>query len=175
MGGGSGGAGVSGLNTADGGTALADNVAVRGDGTAGIQGSDVLFADTSSNIADVSATTGNSLQITGSDASGGDLILRSTSHATKGIIAIEGTTSSFPAIRRRASGTTDHIELVDAAESARTALWLSEAYFSIGDTDFAPRINRRRVNAHEGAGRGQRRRIWRPECPDGGRVAHGAH
>lgn len=38
-GGGSGGAGVSGLTTADGGTALADNVIVRGDGTTGIQGS----------------------------------------------------------------------------------------------------------------------------------------
>lgn len=41
-----GGAGVSGLTTADGGTALADNVIVRGDGTTGVQGSAITVADT---------------------------------------------------------------------------------------------------------------------------------
>lgn len=42
---GAGGGGVSGLSTADGGTALADNVLVRGDGTTGIQGSQVTLSD----------------------------------------------------------------------------------------------------------------------------------
>lgn len=40
-----GGGGVSGLATADGGTALADNKVVRGDGTTGIQGSAVDISD----------------------------------------------------------------------------------------------------------------------------------
>lgn len=44
-GGGSGSGGVSGLDTANGGTALADNVIVRGDGTTGIQGSGVSISD----------------------------------------------------------------------------------------------------------------------------------
>lgn len=44
-GGGSSSGGVSGLDTADGGTALADNVVVRGDGTMGIQGSGVSISD----------------------------------------------------------------------------------------------------------------------------------
>lgn len=43
--GGGGGGGVSGLSTADGGTALADNVIVRGDGTTGIQGSALYLTD----------------------------------------------------------------------------------------------------------------------------------
>lgn len=43
--GGSGGAGVSGLDTADGGTAIADNAIIRGDGATGIQGSGVLLND----------------------------------------------------------------------------------------------------------------------------------
>ena len=50
IGGGAGGAGVSGLDTADGGTALADNTIVRGDGTTGIQGSAVTIADTTGNL-----------------------------------------------------------------------------------------------------------------------------
>lgn len=40
-----GGAGVSGLTSADGGTAIADNVLIRGDGTDGIQGSAVAMSD----------------------------------------------------------------------------------------------------------------------------------
>lgn len=40
-----GGAGVSGLSTADGGTAIADNAIIRGDGTTGIQGSGVTLSD----------------------------------------------------------------------------------------------------------------------------------
>src|SRR5690606_181304 len=43
---GGGGGGVSGLASADGGTALADNAIVRGDGTTGIQGSGLLLDDT---------------------------------------------------------------------------------------------------------------------------------
>ena len=50
IGGGAGGAGVSGLDTADGGTALADNTIVRGDGTTGIQGSAVTIADTTGDL-----------------------------------------------------------------------------------------------------------------------------
>ena len=50
VGGGAGGAGVSGLDTADGGTALADNTIVRGDGTTGIQGSAVTIADTTGDL-----------------------------------------------------------------------------------------------------------------------------
>ena len=42
---GSSGAGVSGLSTADGGTPLADNKVIRGDGTTGIQGSAVTIDD----------------------------------------------------------------------------------------------------------------------------------
>lgn len=42
---GGGGAGVSGLSTANGGTALADNTIVRGDGTTGIQGSAATMSD----------------------------------------------------------------------------------------------------------------------------------
>lgn len=44
--GGGGGGGVSGLSTADGGTAIADNAIIRGDGTDGIQGSTALIQDT---------------------------------------------------------------------------------------------------------------------------------
>lgn len=47
--GGSGG-GVSGLTTADGGTALADNAIVRGDGTTGVQGSTVTVEDSTGNL-----------------------------------------------------------------------------------------------------------------------------
>jgi len=47
---GSGGGGVSGLATADGGTAIADNVAVRGDGTDGIQGSEIQISDASGSV-----------------------------------------------------------------------------------------------------------------------------
>lgn len=49
IGGGSGG-GVSGLSTADGGTALSDNAIVRGDGTTGVQGSTVTLADSTGNL-----------------------------------------------------------------------------------------------------------------------------
>lgn len=44
--GGGGGGGVSGLTSADGGTAIADNAIIRGDGTDGIQGSTALIQDT---------------------------------------------------------------------------------------------------------------------------------
>lgn len=44
--GGGGGGGVSGLATADGGTAIADNAIIRGDGTEGIQGSAFTLSDT---------------------------------------------------------------------------------------------------------------------------------
>lgn len=42
----SGGAGVSGLATADGGTAIANNAVIRGDGATGIQGSLLAISDT---------------------------------------------------------------------------------------------------------------------------------
>lgn len=45
-----GGGGVSGLSTADGGTALSDNAIVRGDGTTGVQGSTITVADTTGNL-----------------------------------------------------------------------------------------------------------------------------
>ena len=45
-----GGGGVSGLSTADGGTALSDNAIVRGDGTTGVQGSTVTVADSTGNL-----------------------------------------------------------------------------------------------------------------------------
>lgn len=44
------GAGVTGLDTADGGDAIADNEIIRGDGTTGIQGSAVTIADTTGTI-----------------------------------------------------------------------------------------------------------------------------
>lgn len=80
------GAGVSGLSTADGGTALADNAIVRGDGTTGIQGSVLTIADTTGNIQGPSG----GFTITGGTASGDDLTLTSTTHATKGYIRING-------------------------------------------------------------------------------------
>lgn len=58
-----GGAGVSGLDTADGGTALADNVIVRGDGATGIQGSDITIADASGSSVAVATTAGNALAV----------------------------------------------------------------------------------------------------------------
>ena len=66
IGGGAGGAGVSGLDTADGGTALADNALVRGDGTTGIQGSAVTVGDVGSNLIPFTASTGNRFSFTGS-------------------------------------------------------------------------------------------------------------
>lgn len=56
---GGGGAGVSGLTTADGGTAIADNKVVRGDGATGIQGSplDITDAGVASGITQLTLDT----------------------------------------------------------------------------------------------------------------------
>lgn len=59
IGAGSGG-GVSGLDTADGGTALADNAIVRGDGTTGIQGSAVTLSDVGAAVGLTGITGGTS-------------------------------------------------------------------------------------------------------------------
>lgn len=65
-------AGVSGLATADGGTALADNKVTRGDGTTGIQGSGVSLADAAAGIVamtvagnafDIGTSTGNNTRL----------------------------------------------------------------------------------------------------------------
>lgn len=51
------GGGVSGLSTADGGTAIADNALIRGDGTTGIQGGVLTSADHNGDIAGPTAST----------------------------------------------------------------------------------------------------------------------
>lgn len=67
-GGGGGGGGVSGLTTADGGTAIADNAIIRGDGTEGIQGSIWALSDagdlTSSSGLTLIAGAGKNLNLT---------------------------------------------------------------------------------------------------------------
>lgn len=92
-----GGAGVTGLTTANAGDAIADNEIIRGDGTNGIQGSDITIADAAATVVAVAPTSGNTIRITGGSASGGTLDLRSTSHATKGYIAIDGFTAGIGA------------------------------------------------------------------------------
>lgn len=56
-------AGVSGLTTADGGNAIADNEVIRGDGTTGIQGSDITIADVAGASVAVATTAGNALAV----------------------------------------------------------------------------------------------------------------
>lgn len=68
-------AGVSGLATAGGGTALADNKAVRGDGTTGIQGSLLEIADDGALATAASkslsfGTTASDVQVRGNSAAG---------------------------------------------------------------------------------------------------------
>lgn len=65
---GGGGGGVSGLSTADGGTAIADNVVIRGDGTEGIQGSAVQIGDASGSV--TISTTSNLQMNLGTNGSG---------------------------------------------------------------------------------------------------------
>jgi hypothetical protein len=84
-GGGGAGGGVSGLTAADGGTAIADNAIVRGQGTTGIQGSSVTLSSTTGAVVQLTANTGFSFTPNGT----GRFLWNSTN-----LFQIGGTTSS---------------------------------------------------------------------------------
>lgn len=101
---GGGGGGVSGLTAANGGTALADNKVVRGDGTTGIQGSllDITDAGVATGLTQFNVDNlredGNTLSAT--DANGSVIV----AYAGTGALCLNSTTSSDPALRSTGSG-----------------------------------------------------------------------
>jgi len=90
------GAGVSGLSTANGGDAIADNEIIRGDGTTGIQGGVLTSADHNGDIAGPTASTDTT--IAGQDfgnqpANDGVTVVSDAAGDTTQTITIIGTTT----------------------------------------------------------------------------------
>lgn len=110
-GGGGSGGGVTGLATADGGTAIADNKVVRGDGATGIQGSviDITDAGVVASVTQLNVDNlrldGNTLSSTDSNGSvtldpdgTGNVLIAS------GLVQLGGTSAAFPALKRSGTG-----------------------------------------------------------------------
>jgi len=90
------GAGVTGLDTADGGDAIADNEIIRGDGTTGIQGGVLTSADHNGDITGPTASTDTT--VAGSDfanqpANDGVTVVSDNAGDTTQTVTIIGTTN----------------------------------------------------------------------------------
>lgn len=126
-GGGGSGGGVSGLATADGGTALADDKAVTGDGTTGIQGTSVTIVGGA--VSTVTQLTVDNLDLNGNaitaqNANGSiGLVPNGT-----GAVGIGGTTSAFAGLSNRSGSATQLvIGKADGSQDGGIA-WIQDLY-----------------------------------------------